>query len=389
MSLQNGLTSRLVLIASVLALTACASTSQHHNPEQRQLLLSGEVLFDESVPAAAPVELFQLTDEMRQWLTNHATNHPYAKTRLRRLLQAMLDDGLLDLDYEINRSYTAQQTFAQRTGNCLSFSILFVALARELRLDAEFQLVEIPPSFSAEEELVLLNNHINVRIKGIRSDVNHVQDHIVDFNSIEYNGNYDTHRVSDAYATSLYHGNRAVEFMGTEQYEAAFRQLKRGLELAPDVPGLWINLGVLYARMEHWQEAEAAYRTALDLDANNKSALVNLARAMRQSGNTEQAERLAQRVQRYMQNNPYFYSQHAREAISRGELDKALALLRKAIALKDDEHQFYHLRGIALYRQGELQAARQSLQEAKNVAHRADLQNIYQRKLRAFEAEST
>ena len=325
---------------------------------------------------------------MRDWLRINVANHPYGKSRLRALLQAMLDDGLLNLDYDLNRSQIAQQTFTARSGNCLSFSILFVAFARELDLDAQFQIVDIPPSFSAQDALVLLNNHINVRVKGIRRDVRHVQDHVVDFNSVEYNGNYLTREVNDAYAVSLYHSNVAVELIGQERMREAFQHLKRGLVASPDIAGLWVNLGVLYARAGLFKAAETAYKVALEAQPNNKSALVNMVKATRALGKNQESLQYAKRVRRYVEANPYYYSQSAREALDRGNVTEALDMLETAIALKDDEHQFYHLQGIALYRQGFVEAAHASLQEALKVAHRADLQTIYERKLDALGSDT-
>lgn len=378
-------TLRATLLLPLILHFGCASLDSGNDQQQRQTLLSGEALFGAPLSAAPAEDIFYLSPEMRTWLEQHVDAHPYARSRLRNLLQAMLDDGLLNLQYDMDRSLSAQATFRAREGNCLSFSVLFVALARELDLDVQFQMVDVPPSFSSQQELVILNNHINVRVKGIRRDVRSVQDHIVDFNSLEFNGNYDSQRVSDLYAVSLYHSNRAVEYLSQQDYEQAFRHLKRGLIDAPQIAGLWVNLGVLYARMGKPELAEMAYRQALRADPLHKSALVNLATTMRALGRLEEADELQERIQRHIRRNPYYYSQHARIALSRGETHTALTLLEQAIDLKDDEHQFYHLQGIAFARQGRGGEALDSLKQAREVAHRDDLRNIYQRKLSALE----
>ena len=48
---------------------------------------------------------------------------------------------------EITR--TASETFRARRGNCLSFSNMFVAMARDVGLDVQFQEVEIPPDWTS------------------------------------------------------------------------------------------------------------------------------------------------------------------------------------------------------------------------------------------------
>ena len=288
----------IVVLTSLLA--SCAWIDVAAPTMSSAQLLSGQLLFGDEVQAADPIDPMAMTGEMRAWVDAKTSGFPHAKSRMRKLLDGLVDDGLLTLEYDPNHSLTASETFTRHQGNCLSFSLLFVALAREADLNARFQLVSIPPSFSKDGELVMLNNHINVRIEDVRSDTNFVQDHVVDFNSAEYNGNYDTRKVSDDYAVGLHHGNVAVEALGRGDHRAAFRQLKRGIEVSPTVPGLWTNLGVLYARNGKHAEAEQAYKHALSLDGRNKSALTNLARTTRLLGRADEAAMYERRVQRFL-----------------------------------------------------------------------------------------
>ena len=383
-------------IATLVLLTACASNdvqrvadAHQQATTETQALLSGEQLFGAQVPAAPAIDIFALNGAMHAWVKSNSGRYPAAKSRLKQLLQGMIDDGLLNLKYDRNLSLTAQETFARHHGNCLSFSVLFVALARAANLDVQFQLVEIPPSFSNAGELVLLNNHINVLVTGIRSDVNFTQDHVVDFNRAEFKGNYDSRRVSDNYAVSLYHSNVAVEALQRQDYRAAFSQLKRGIEVGPQIASLWVNLGVLYSRRGLLNEAELAYEQALVLEPRNKSALVNLTKVSRQLGKTEQAEQYAQRVRRYLNSNPYYFRHRAQRALASGEIDAALQHIDRAIALKKDEHQFHYLKGVVLYQAGRAGLAQKSFSKARRVAHREDVRQAYNRKIAALSGETS
>jgi Flp pilus assembly protein TadD len=64
--------------------------------------------------------------------------------------------------------------------------------------------------------------------------------------------------------------------------------------------------------------------------------------------------------------------------------DDALVSLHRAIRLKDDEHQFYYLRGLAQLRTGNRDAARQSLQEAAEYASQDRVERAYNQKLEAL-----
>ena len=237
-----------------LAATGCAQVDvQPLSSESLNELLSGQLLFGETIEVddIRSDDILALDEEMQAYVQSKVAHFPHAKSRLKRLIGGMIDDGLLNLDYDPNLTQTASETFHRRQGNCLSFSNLFVAMAREADLDVTFQMVSIPPSFSADGDMVLLNNHINVLVKNIRNDVNFTSDYIIDFNRAEYIGSYDTRKVSDNYAIALYFSNVAVEFMRSGNTRDAFRYLKKAIITYPQIPDLWVNLGVLYSRNSH------------------------------------------------------------------------------------------------------------------------------------------
>ncbi len=357
-------------------------------PDSTDDLLSGQVLFGEVIDVSdiGTDEIMALNDDLRGYVASKVEGDPTARSRLRKLIGGMIDDGLLTLDYDANRTNTAIETFESHQGNCLSFSILFAALAREARLDVTFQMVDIPPSFRADGEMILLNNHINVLVKGVRSDVNFMQSYVVDFNTAEYNGNYDTKKVADNYAVALYYSNVAVEAMQAGNSREAFRFLKKGIDTDPEIAGLWVNLGVLYSRHKQYNMAERAYREALSIRPSNKSALVNLASVLHRLGREEESEYYSEKVAYYRDRNPYYHYFQARTAYQKGELEDALDYLAKAIRRKRDEHQFYFLRGLVHYKMKEYDLAAKDYKEARDTAEKAQLISGYNRKLQALES---
>lgn len=357
-------------------------------PGETEDLLSGEVLFGQVIDVSdiRADGILALNDEMRNFVAAKVGDDPQARSRLRKLVRGMIDDGLLTLDYDANLTYTATETFNSRHGNCLSFSLLFAALAREAGLDATFQMVDIPPSFRADGELILLNNHINLRIKGVRRDINYAGDYVVDFNTAEYNGNYDTRKVDDNYAIALYYSNVAVESMQAADWQTAFRYLKKGIETDPGIAGLWVNLGVLYSRNEQLDKAVQAYEQALSVQPSNRSALVNMASALHDLGREEEAEYFSKQVTYYRNRNPYYHYSLAQTAYQEQRTDDAIGHLAEAVKLKDDEHQFYFLRGLIYEQLEDYDLAARSYRKAKDTAEKADLVSGYTRKLQALES---
>ncbi|MEX2327948.1 MAG: transglutaminase-like domain-containing protein [Pseudomonadales bacterium] len=347
-------------------------------------LLSGEVLFGERIDAASPVPMLALDDQMKQYVDSKTRGVRHAGLKLKQLLQGMVDDGLLTLEYDPNLTHSARETFYSRQGNCMSFSVLFLALAREAGLDARFQIVDVPPNFSSEGELVLLNEHINVVVQDIRHDGMYTRDHVVDFNTAEYSGNYDMKRVSDDYMQALFHSNQAVEHLYLGDERAAFAQLKTALGYEESIAGLWVNLGVLYARKGFDDDAITAYKQALWYKSSNRSALVNLALAYERVGLTEQAKIYRGRVDYYRTLNPYYHYYLARDAYSLADYQSALTHIANAIKRKNNEHQFYRVRGLAEYALGDRKAAQASLETAESLAGREDIAAQYSSKLEAI-----
>lgn len=357
-------------------------------PDSTDDLLSGQVLFGELIDISdiRTDGILALNDEMRDYVASKVKGNPQARSRLKKLIRGMIEDGLLTLDYDPNLTYTAIETFQNRQGNCLSFSILFASFAREANLDVTFQMVDIPPSFRADGEMILLNNHINVLVKGVRSDVTFSRDYVVDFNTAEYNGNYDTRKVTDNYAIALYYSNVAVESMQAGNSKNAFRYLKKGIETDPAIAGLWVNLGALYSRHEHYNMAEQAYQQALSIQPSNKSALVNLANTLHYLGHEEESEYYLKKVAYYRDHNPYYHYFQAQTAYQQNELEDALAYLAEAIRLKRDEHQFYFLRGLVHYQMKAYDLAAKDFRKARDTAEKAQLIAGYTRKLQALES---
>jgi Tfp pilus assembly protein PilF len=353
-------------------------------PSARELL-SGVALFDEAVsPDELPDrDLLGLDQPMRNFVSQAITGPKDSDSQVvRRLLRAMIRSGLLGLEYHEDLTLTAQEVFHSGGGNCLAFTNLFVAMAREAGLRVSYQQVDVPPAWSADENLLILNQHVNVLVHDTRRLGPTLDELVVDFNTPWYRGNYPQWPVSDGFAEALFYNNLAVDALRESDARRAFVFFGKALRADPDVPALWTNLGVLYQRNELPDHAESAFRIALAKDANHKSAISNLAKLYEQRGLHELAAEYRERVRRHQEGNPYFHFFKAEQAALAGDFDAALALVDRAIRLRKDEHKFHFLRAEILARTGREEASRASLELARDYATVATTQALYERKLR-------
>lgn len=342
--------------------TAAAATRQSAFDEAE--LVSGTVLA--FAPLEAPIvvptadETFALDAEMEAFVAPlKDVRDP--RQKMQALIAALEERGMFSLEYsEVTR--TAPGTFHDRQGNCLSFTILFVTLARAINLPAQYQSVVVPPTWSNDGQVVVAN-HVNTAVTTGRGE-----ETVVDFNIRPYQSEHRSRRVNDSYALGLFYTNLGAEAMLRNDHAAALVYLREAARVRPDIAGVWVNLGVLYARHGQYEHAEAAYLRALDVDNDEPSALTNLSLVYQALGEQELAAEYLRRVQSYRERNPYYHFASATKAYEEQRFDAALASVRKALRLKPDEDAFYVLRGQVETALGRSRDATASFERARAYA---------------------
>jgi Flp pilus assembly protein TadD len=350
----------VVLVAT--GAPAAAATRQPAYDESELVSGAALVLEPPEAPIVVPTaeETFALDAEMAAFVAPlKQVRQP--RQKMQALINAMEARGMFSLEYaEVTR--TAPGTFHDRQGNCLSFTMLFVTLARAAGLQAIYQSVVVPPTWSNDGQVVVAS-HVNTAVITGRGE-----ETIVDFNVRPYQAEHRARRVSDSYALALFYTNLGAEAMLRDEHAAALVYLREAAAVRPDIAGIWINLGVLYARHGRYEHAEAAYLRALDVDDDEPSALTNLALVYDALGETALAAEYRGRVHGYRERNPYFHFAAATRAYEDGQLGDALASLRKALRLKPDDHEFYELRGQVEAALGKSRDATESFELARSYA---------------------
>lgn len=339
-------------------------------------LLDGQVFFgEEPLPQLPEVDILALDDDMREFLAQHVQERRNDYLQLHQLLYAMIDEGIFGLEYD-GATRTARQTFHAQAGNCLSFTNMFVAMARDVGLNVSYQQVAIPPDWSQSGDTFVLNRHINVYI-----DLGTRGGHVVDFNIDDMKANYDRTVVSDARAQAHYYNNIGVEKMQQRDGRSAFLNFKRGIEADQRFAPLWTNLGTLYRRHQEVAFAEASYRMALKIDARDMLAMSNLSRLYEQQGDAERAAYYRERVTVYRLRNPYYRYHLAKEAFQSADYNTSIEHLERAIRKKPEEDSFYFLLGLNYLQEGDSKRARRYFDKAESLAAGKSLKQNYRNKI--------
>lgn len=359
----------LILLSTLLG--ACATPGAlpgqvRHSPEQLLVTPSWH-----QVATVRPVpqdDILRISPAMRRFVEQHVDPGAADGERLQQLLKAMIDAGLLALEYRPGRTDTAQGTFESRQGNCLSFTNLFVALARAAGLEVSYQLVQVPPQWERDGQWVVRDSHINTVLHNLRIRGSFRRDYAVDFNIADFQGHYPREKVADEVAFAHYYNNRAVELMQAGDQASALAHFAAAHALAPDFDALWTNLGTWHRLRGDHSRAESAYRQALTLDPNNSAALSGLALLYHATDRKNWAAQVEARLLRLREQDPYYFYQRSLAALSGGDLDKARRLIDQAIRRQKQDHQFYFLRARLAWQQGDRLTASRDLNRALRLA---------------------
>jgi len=340
-------------------------------------LRAGAVLGEAQDPSSlvGAEEVLAVSAEMQAFLDVHVARSADRVTRLRQLAHAIVGEATFGLEYD-ETTRTASETFRTRRGNCLSFSNMFLAMARRMGLDVDYQEVDVPPDWSFKDDAFVLNRHVNVLV-----NLGKEGEHVVDFNMDDFRTTYDRRAIPDARALAHFYNNLAVERMQAGDTAAALIYFRRATVHDPRFSPAWTNLGILYLRKGHPDYAEAAYLQALKADGGDLVAMSNLANLYERQGDQERAALYRNRVADHRERNPYYRFQLAREAFLAQDYDLAIRHLNYAVRKKKNEDQFCFLMGLSYAKKGDEPAARRWLTRAREVAATDALKRRYSSKI--------
>lgn len=333
---RPGLAGAATLVIVAAGMLGCvASPSRMDTPRPEPLPEPWSSRVSQVEPPPDSDEILSLTPEMRSYLESNIHKNRFRSQKVRSLSRLLLHPGLLGIDYDARRTGTAEQTFRSRAGNCLSLSILYIAMARELGLDARFQQVEVVPQWDMEGDLLFVARHVNVYgyLPGWG-------DYVMDFYPFPDVPRGRRRMLSDGEAIGQYYNNLGAGRLVAGDYAAAWVYFRAAIREAPRWSDAWSNLGLLYQRVGDDRSAEQMLRYAIALESENTSAINNLAGLLHRQGRDAEANEWLDEVQRVRQRNPYYYYALARRAEAEGDYRRALSHLHRAMRMKSDEELF-------------------------------------------------
>lgn len=288
-------------------------------------------------PAVAPppVEsLMTVPDALRQLVRARVRSHSNATRDLEALADFLLKPEGLGLRYRHDASLTVAEAYQRREGNCLTFTLMTVALARELGLRAYGQDADAV-SWHQEGGSVYRTQHVNA---GVYTDNRRFS---IDIASNQVITREPPRQISDARLFAHYYSNRAAELLAQGQLPAALAHAERALQVDPRHAAALSNAGVIRARMRDTTGAERDYLQALAIEPRHPGALFNLAELYARSGRGSLARDAKDRLQHALQRDPFHHFMLGLQQEAAGDPHGALTHLQRALRLHRYDHRFH------------------------------------------------
>lgn len=317
----------------------------------------------------------ELTPAIRAEMKTRFASIRDKKVLLHDLISFIFDADRLNLQYGEGSTLTAAQAFSARSANCMSFTNLFIALARERGLRAYYKEVIDFSSYDRAGELVRHNRHMiaAVLLDGRIFDF--------DFEPGRAKRYKRTRLVSDERGFAHFFNNLGAEAFAAGEQQRARLLFEHALALDGNFVPAQINLGLFYRRNEEPEKAIALYRAALKRQPRNFSALANLTRLYQETGREQDAEKVFGSMRSIFNRNPYFHFQMGDWAMSAGRFEEARGHFRRAADLGHRDPLFHHGLARAAFALGEEEAARRHLAEATALARKPEWKDRYSAKL--------
>ncbi|TWH09023.1 MULTISPECIES: tetratricopeptide repeat protein [Pseudoxanthomonas] len=299
--------------------------------------------------------------------------------RIERLAAMVLEVGGLALEYDNDRTRTVAETWRDRRANCLSFTLVFVALARAAGLEARVQEVGEVLAWYRDAGVIYGASHVNAGVRaGLRRYTLDVERNILAMRDRP-------RAIDDIRALAHFRNNRGAELMAAGDLEGARAQLEAALEADPEFVPALNNLGVLEQRAGNLDASAAALRAAWRLQPAHTATLSNLVNLYQRSGQAELAADFVARLEQVRRSDPFAQFVLALGCEEAGNYACAVTHYRNAIRLHGGQHAFHFGLARAYFLSGHPDLARREMARAAKLGDTDRVRAMYRRKLEHLE----
>lgn len=361
----------LVLIC-LLELGGCAS-QRVVSPLPDGLWQDQEFSYQPTLVTETRDTLFALDEAVVQSLRADNSAYP-VRQRLDLLVSRLYGPKGIRLSYASGHSTGATQTLHNQRGDCLSLTILAYAAAKYLGLDAHMQEVRVPAAVDRRDGVDFINGHVNVIVRNasevsINGQMFATGTFVLDFEPQAGTRRSGVWLTPDAILARFYN-NKATEYWVQKDDVRAYAYYRAAIASAPDYAPAYANLAQLYARHQLVAGAERLLLHAIALGGPSYAPLRAMQQLLLAQDRGEEAQHYAQLLAQRQEEDPYHWLGLGLVALRDGRPAAAIPALERAAALTTGFEEIHYYLGLAYWRSGQWEAARQQLAALRAINNR-------------------
>lgn len=354
-----------VFCGLVVSLVAACTTAPMPVPASADFWHDEAFDYSPTLVSVDKASLFKLDPALETLMRDQGVTDANVDTRVAFLIAMLFGPEMKNFGYRGGHSTTAAETWRNRSGDCLSLTVLTRSLAAALELPVQVQEVQVPVGFDRRGGVDFLNQHVNVllrtdrpvRVGGRNLPSGNI---VIDFEP-QIGSNQRGVVLSDESIVARYYNNIAAEHLAHGRDRLAYAHFKAAISADPGYASAYSNLAQLYLRAGLTAGAERLLRHAVAINGKSYLALQALQTLLLAQGRDGEAMQYQALLRSRRAQDPYYWLGLGLQALNEGDAGEAIDALERAQALTNGFEEVHQGLAIAYWRAGKLHKAQDQL----------------------------
>lgn len=352
-------------LLALLSLSACSTISTQLKSEQ---IVWQDQFFkqDQSIQIIGKDEVFALSPALKEQLSKPEVLNLSNHARTKYFLDLVYSQDVSPFSYNPNDTTIARKTWEDKSGNCISLTILAYAVGKALDLPIVMQDVDVPVQFDRRGNIEFLNSHVNAMVLHkdfwFDSDSDQRGFLIIDFEPqtmVLQKGR----ALSESEILSRFYNNLGAEYLAKKQSNLAYAYLKAALLTAPDNSLALNNLAQLYLLAGAQEFAESTLRRALSFNPDDVIVMRSLQGLLLTQKRDSEAEQLSIAIKASDAKNPHYWIGLGMYAMSKNDYKEAIRSFEKAETMASGFAEIHQNLAEAYMKVGEMERAKAEIKK--------------------------
>ena len=299
-----------LLAALVLVLVGCAARPPAP-PAPAAFWLDKEFEYRAGLVTVSQQDLFALDPSLVAELGSSKLQRASVEDRIRYLVDTLASTKERPFFYSAGQSTVAAETWRNRSGDCLSLTVLAFAMAQELRLPVTMQELLSTVVFDRRANVDYRVGHVNLYIDRTITDNGSLSTTGRRGVIIDFEPSYGTSRQGQALSAqgilARYYNNVGAAYLAASDWPQAYAHFKAAMLSDPDFSAAAANLALLYWRQGFAVAAERVLTQTATTSTQPEASIRTLHRLLLVQGRNDEAARYQALLETRQKQEPYYW----------------------------------------------------------------------------------